>query len=164
MQSAFLFGRDFDTQLDSSTERSQLTESRRWTVQRMSHHAVCLACEQTPSSFNTWSSGLVFNPLVAASAQKRVRCQTAALIALHAGLQGVKIQTHFNMSSPESVEKAFDAVWRLILEDFDAAFHLWKRTRLLALRSQLGDSKSDATVLTSILDDFAKAPTGWTQS
>lgn len=50
---------------------------------------------------------------------------------------GVKLQIDFNMSLPESVEEAFYTVRRLIFEDFDAAFHLWTRNKLLALRSQL---------------------------
>lgn len=50
---------------------------------------------------------------------------------------GGKTQFDFNMSLPESVEKAFYAVRRLIFEDFDAAFHLWTRNRALALKSKL---------------------------
>lgn len=76
---------------------------------------------------------------------------------------GVQTQVDSNMSLPESVEEAFDTVRRLIFEDFNAAFHLQTGDTWLAscrrLRGQI--SRCDCT-LTSILDDFAKAPTGCT--
>lgn len=74
-----------------------------------------------------------------------------------------KTQFDRSMISPESVEKAFNAVRWLIFEDFDAAFHLWTRNRLLAVKQALKcDGGANMVVLTSILDDLAKAPTGWT--
>lgn len=67
----------------------------------------------------------------------------------------------FTASSPESVEKSFYAVGGLVFEHFDAAFHLWAANKPLALADR-GDGGPGAAALTSILDDLAKAPTGWT--
>lgn len=68
-------------------------------------------------------------------------------------------------TSPESVEKSLHAAGRLVFQDFDAAFHLLGRgkKKQLALANQaLPDGVPGAAALTSILEDLAKAPTGWT--
>lgn len=74
--------------------------------------------------------------------------------------------------SPESVEEAFHAAGGLLLQHLDAAFHLrrggtggregdcWSHTNTLG--SGEGWRGGRGSVLTSILDDFAKAPTGCT--
>lgn len=69
----------------------------------------------------------------------------------------------FLLRLPESVEKAVYTVGRLIFEDFDAAFHLWTRNDCQASEQAMEwDHGANMTVLTSILDDLANAPTGWT--
>jgi len=42
----------------------------------------------------------------------------------------------FHASWPESVEKAFHAVRGLIFEDFDAAFHLWRKRHTVSFKEQ----------------------------
>lgn len=102
--------------------------------------------------------------MLAATGGLRKHCQSTVIITLHARLSGEKYKSSAT-SSPESIEEAFYTVGRLIFEDLNAAFHLLRRQRLLLLSCICSCEARGATamaVLTSILDDFAKAPTGCT--